>query len=1487
MTIKHGYQTFYRIWLISLLGLLTTACGGSEEEKNGNDSTSSVVVNAEIKPEVQIIDKLEKTNEITQVAVEPDGTTRLVVSGDSALADSVTSGSTLYIPPSVDPRFPFGIAAKVESNEIQNDSSHSLALSAVTLADVVTSAQQSTQTVKLDADNFVGVISPSAIQPSDAVVTAADNMKSLSLDTKVALNGGVVVKNIRQFQRAAAGTNGSLSVGSDISLNLKLSLKGMGVDISKVNGYGTETTPSIEINGVLKDLKLTSELDFDMSSGLKSMNYSVEGDLQAETKISMDGKVDFGYYSQAWKEVEEQQIKMLGVSGKFTGLDSKDKIGKYPVVGLVWTIPCPQTCIFSGGKTQTPLRMASATGGVIIWVYMDAKGTLSLTGESGVRINGGHLTFGLKKESKGELAGFSSLTPTQNGHLAELPFLKGKASAGMRLGTSFDLDAFVTGVRFANASANLVTDMNISSDGEITNAIDKIGDDFNWYGQTCVSGGIGAGIIAAASVSIGVKMDSSWKNIDAGLKYTKQWPKEDELNQPGKHDLWINFLSLNRCYPAPIIRSVATTLVSSKYQIKASGEYLPSDITLKIKPLNNQQQEPLECKEETILQSSESTFTCPSFFEGKTIEYLFSSKKAENLSYKDATGLMYSPPMAANLYPIANAGADITVNQGEAINLNAAGSRDTDGQIISYQWLLDGHPVSNEQEFQLKGVSVGTHLVTLKVTDNDGDVAGDNLQLVVLAENKAPTANAGVDITINDGEVVNLDGSVSRDPDGSIASYEWWLNGQLQGSSSRISLSKLAVGSHVVTLIVKDNQGLVDSDTVTIVVKALPPRLDVSASILDFGSVAYDISGARFSNKTLTISNSGGQPLTNIKLVLASNNNVFTLNDASSFTLAPGASRVVTLSAVAKTISDFTGSLQVTADGGFSKSISLKAAVIANNLVHRVIPSASALLVNDALTLRIEMTNGNPEYAISVNWGDGQTGSYSTTSDVMSASHTYTKAFKGTIQVTVNDFAGKTGLTTLPISVSDEASLISQWYAQAHHIETDETATDVPIQISEQTLSGNLVQRYTTSWAPASGSNNEYFIKYRLPVPAGLIKLDRKMRMTVVMSASSIAAFDRELAFVTDQGEMLASWRGETEPALPGYLQYKPIDGGTAQVTESVALNDDPQVNIYQSYAVELNNQQFDAQSYANNSYSSLANLAINGGIKLNELNITFKGNGAISLVKFEYDANNNGVYDDGAIFANTADKTVDWSVYSGITPPVTTVAGHLNDTGITSCMIDGSNSHLPCPAAGFPGQDAESGRDATANDDSDGHAGFSFTKLDSNGQPLTSSATEWSCVKDNVTGLIWEIHTDHGVLTKDGGLRDKGNTYSWYNPDSTTNGGDAGTQNGGSCIGGIACDTWSYVTAINAQGLCGYHDWRLPTVTELQGLVDYSVPRFSNSAIDMSYFPDTRQGLEYWSSSTAAGNNSNAWVVYFDFGDTEWSSKLNNLQLRLVRSGQ
>lgn len=152
------------------------------------------------------------------------------------------------------------------------------------------------------------------------------------------------------------------------------------------------------------------------------------------------------------------------------------------------------------------------------------------------------------------------------------------------------------------------------------------------------------------------------------------------------------------------------------------------------------------------------------------------------------------------------------------------------------------------------------------------------------------------------------------------------------------------------------------------------------------------------------------------------------------------------------------------------------------------------------------------------------------------------------------------------------------------------------------------------------------------------------------------------------------------------------------------------------------------------------------------------------------------------------------------------------------------------------------------------------FTKLDSNGNPLSASATQWRCVRDNNTGLVWEVKTD------DKGLQDKNNTYSWF--------GDTGTQNNGKCTADINCDTATYIKAINSleettsegsvSGLCGIQEWRLPTLDELETIVDNTR---QHPAINTAYFPFTNYG-GYWSSTeSSSSSETNAWHMMFSDG--------------------
>ncbi|NEX16856.1 MAG: hypothetical protein C1943_09565 [Halochromatium sp.] len=224
-------------------------------------------------------------------------------------------------------------------------------------------------------------------------------------------------------------------------------------------------------------------------------------------------------------------------------------------------------------------------------------------------------------------------------------------------------------------------------------------------------------------------------------------------------------------------------------------------------------------------------------------------------------------------------------------------------------------------------------------------------------------------------------------------------------------------------------------------------------------------------------------------------------------------------------------------------------------------------------------------------------------------------------------------------------------------------------------------------------------------------------------------------------------------------------------------------------------------------------------------------------------------------------------------TPPL--LSYPLADTGIDWCA-DGDTNNLACPVNGYPGQDGDSGRDATDNDPNDGDAGFSYTKLDANGQDLPADAADWSCVRDNVTGSIWEVKTN------DGGPRDRDWIFSWYDSDSPD--GVLGTEDGGNCFTAGRCDTEKYVQDINAEGLCGFTDWRLPTVQELTEIIHLGR---SYPAIDTGYFPHTLSSSRFWSSSPDASRSGYAWLVYFNFGNVDSLFTNSPSGVRLVRAEQ
>ncbi|MBA4256882.1 MAG: hypothetical protein C0445_13515 [Polaromonas sp.] len=251
------------------------------------------------------------------------------------------------------------------------------------------------------------------------------------------------------------------------------------------------------------------------------------------------------------------------------------------------------------------------------------------------------------------------------------------------------------------------------------------------------------------------------------------------------------------------------------------------------------------------------------------------------------------------------------------------------------------------------------------------------------------------------------------------------------------------------------------------------------------------------------------------------------------------------------------------------------------------------------------------------------------------------------------------------------------------------------------------------------------------------------------------------------------------------------------------------------------------------------------------------------------------------------------------VLPTAQAQTGLLNDTGQTSCY-NASHTAVACNEATTgnagtrPHQDGRYGRDAAqaanvlSTKTGAGAAGFDFTKIANNGTALAAGAalgtnpTDWACTRDNVTGLVWEVKTTSG-------LRSNAHTYTWYA--TTNNGGDAGHVGSNTCGGTLSaapynnqCNTANYVAAVNAAGLCGATDWRLPTRREVLGIVHNGLS--TGPMVDATYLPNTHGG-GYWASDTYEPNPAFAWLIHFGNGSTYAFLKTYDLFVRLVRSGQ
>ena len=138
-----------------------------------------------------------------------------------------------------------------------------------------------------------------------------------------------------------------------------------------------------------------------------------------------------------------------------------------------------------------------------------------------------------------------------------------------------------------------------------------------------------------------------------------------------------------------------------------------------------------------------------------------------------------------NESPTANAGADQTVSEGDNVTLDGTGSADPNGDAITYLWSQTRGPTvtlssstSVSPMFTTPTVnSEQTLTFSLVVNDRTVDSTPDTVDITIQNTiNESPTANAGADQTVSEGDNVTLDGTGSADPNGDAITYLWSQN---------------------------------------------------------------------------------------------------------------------------------------------------------------------------------------------------------------------------------------------------------------------------------------------------------------------------------------------------------------------------------------------------------------------------------------------------------------------------------------------------------------------------------------------------------------------------------------------------------------------------------------------------------------------------------------------------------------------------------------
>lgn len=302
-----------------------------------------------------------------------------------------------------------------------------------------------------------------------------------------------------------------------------------------------------------------------------------------------------------------------------------------------------------------------------------------------------------------------------------------------------------------------------------------------------------------------------------------------------------------------------------------------------------------------------------------------------------------------------------------AVSVDATGSTDPDGDIVTYQWTFGDGSVATGMTASHTYETAGTYSVMLKVTDATSLVSTAT-HSVVVAPNVAPVA-AFTSTPTN--LSVTFDAAGSSDADGTIAGYEWDFGDGETGTGAAVTHVYDAAGTYSVELTVTDDDGAASTETKTITTIAAPNQAPVAAfaAAKDLLVASFDAGGSSDPDGTIA-------------------SYAWAFGDGASGT---GVAVQHTYAAAGT----YSVTLTVTDNRGATSALTQDVAVVANQA-----PTASFTPTVTNLTVAVDASaSTDPDGTIATyawDYGDGTTGAGVTSSHAYAAAGTYTVALSVT-----------------------------------------------------------------------------------------------------------------------------------------------------------------------------------------------------------------------------------------------------------------------------------------------------------------------------------------------------------------------------------------------------------------------------------------------------------------------------------------------------------